>query len=182
MSRIPLLIVSLLLLAPAAITQTAPKANSSQAPNNAQSSNAAQAPNSTQAPNSAQKPVKKNPLLPYPGNWIGAFEDKPWILLNLNLAGEKFSGSLQRTRTFDLNDNGEIKHVSDDFVTYPLVDGVLNPDGLLLTFKDPSMQEPQRYIMKLNTDATAAEIKMIGMEVRPGMAKPKPWKLMKVGK
>ncbi len=163
MSR-ALLACSLLLLMSGAIAQTVPKPN----PN----------PNSPQG--SAHGPVKKNPLVPYAGNWIGAFEDKPWILLNLNLSGEQFSGSLQRTRTVDFNDNGEIKHVSEDFVTYPLVEGTLNPDGLLLTFKDPNTLETQRYMMKLSSDATTAEIKMVAMKMPPGMPKPKPWKVMKV--
>lgn len=161
MSR-ALLVCSLLLLFSAAVAQTPPKAN----------------PNSP--PGTPQAPVKKNPLLPYAGNWIGAFEEKPWILLNLNLVGEQFSGSLQRARKIDLNDNGEIKHVSEDFETDSLVDAKLNPDGLLITVKDPNTQETFRYTMKLNSDATTAEIKMIAMNMPPGMAKPKPWKLMKV--
>lgn len=161
MSR-ALLACSLVLLVAAATAQTTPKPN----------------PNSPAG--AAQTPVKKNPLVPYAGNWIGAFEEKPWILLNLNLVGEKFSGSLQRTKTVDLNDNGELKHVSDEFVTQPLVDGILNPDGLLLTFKDPNTQETFRYMMKLSSDETAAELKMIAMNMPPGMPKPKPWKVMKV--
>ena len=89
MSRV-LLACSLLLFVSTATAQTASKPN----------------PNSPQG--ATQTPVKKNPLLPYAGNWIGAFEGKPWILLNLNLVGEQFSGSLQRTKTIDLNDNGEL--------------------------------------------------------------------------
>ena len=100
--------------------------------------------------------------------------------MNINLAGEKFSGSLQRAKSVDLNDNGEIKHVSEEFVTLSLADGALNPDGLLLTFKDSNTQETQRYMMKLSVDATTAEIKMIAMNMPPGMPKPKPWKVMKV--
>ncbi len=161
MSR-ALLACSLLLLVTAAVAQTTPKPN----------------PNSPAG--AAKAPIKKNPLVAYAGNWIGAFEQRPWILLNLNLAGEKFSGSLQRAKTVDLNDNGELKHVSDEFVTQPLVDGVLNPDGLLLTFKDPNTQETFRYMMKLSSDETTAELKMIAMNMPPGMPKPKPWKVMKV--
>ncbi|MFZ0706528.1 MAG: hypothetical protein WAM71_13060 [Candidatus Korobacteraceae bacterium] len=171
-----LLALSLALLTSAAIAQSAPKPNPTQTPNSAQ------APNSSQTPYSAKAPVKKNPLLPYVGNWIGAFEDKPWILLTLNLSGEQFSGSLERTRKVDLNDNGEIKHVSDDFVNDPLVEAKLNPDGLLISVKDPNTQEVFRYMMKLSSDEKTAEIKMIAMNMPPGMAKPKPWKLMKVVK
>lgn len=160
MSRL-LLACSLLFFVSTTIAQTAPQ------------------PNQTQG--GAKAPVKKNPLLPYAGNWIGAFENKPWILLNLNLSGEQFSGSLERATKIELNDNGEIKHVSDEFVNDPLLDAKLNPDGLLITVKDPNTQENFRYVMKLTSD-TAAEIKMIAMNMPPGMAKPKPWKLMKVGK
>jgi len=169
------LAVSLGLLVSVLAAQTPPKGNSNLAPN----SNSAQTPNSTKNPNSGQAPVKKNPLVAYAGNWIGAFENKPWILLNLSLVGDKFSGSLQRTSKFDIGDDGEVKHVSDDFITLPLTDAILNPDGLLITLKHPDTQETERFVMKLTGDSTA-EIKMIAMKMPPGMSKPKPWKLMKV--
>ena len=35
-------------------------------------------------------------------------------------------------------------------------------------------------MMKLSSDETTAEIKMIAMNMPPGMPKPKPWKVMKV--
>lgn len=161
MSR-ALLACSLLLLVSGSIAQTAPK------------------PNPNSPPGSAQAPVKKNPLVPYAGNWIGAFENKPWILLNLNLSGEQFSGSVERAKKIDLNDNGELKHVSDEFVNDPLVKAELNPDGLLITVKDPNTQETFRYMMKLSSDEKTAEIKMIAMNMPPGMPKAKPWKVMKV--
>jgi len=100
------------------------------------------------------------------------------MLLNLNLVGEQFSGSMQRAKKIDMNDNGEIKHVSEEFSNDPLAQGTLNPDGLLLTFKNPATQETARYLMKLTGESTA-EIKMIAMEMPPGMPKPKPWKLTK---
>ncbi len=56
---------------------------------------------------------------------------------------------MQRAKNIDLNDNGEMKHVSDEFVTDPLVEAKLNPDGLLITCKDPNTQETFRYMMKL---------------------------------
>jgi len=160
--RRALLAFSLVLFLSTAIAQTAPK------------------PNANSPQGAAHAPVKKNPLVAYAGNWIGAFEEKPWILLNLNLIGEQFSGSLQRAKSIDLNDNGELKHVSEEFVTYPLAEAKLNPDGLLISVKDPNTQEVFRYIMKLKSDETTAEIKMIAANMPPGMAKPKPWKLMKV--
>lgn len=160
MSR-ALLACSFLLLSSLLIAQTAPNPN----------------PNSPQG--STQAPVKKNPLLPYAGNWIGAFEEKPWILLNLKLTGERFSGSLERAKSIELNDNGDIKHVGEDFVTDAVVDAKLNPDGLLITVKDPNTQETFRYMMKITSDSDA-ELKMIAMNMPPGMAKPKPWKVMKV--
>jgi len=161
MSRVVLACL-LLLFVSAAIAQTAPKPS----------------PNSPQG--ATPTPVKKNPLLAYAGNWIGAFEGKPWILLNLNLVGEQFSGSLQRTKTIDLSDNGELKNVGDEFETDLLVEAKLNPDGLLITVKHPDKQETDRYMMKLSSDATTAEIKMVAMNMPPGMPKPKPWKVMKV--
>jgi len=127
----------------------------------------------------AQGVVKKSPLAPYAGNWYSMFEGKPWMLLNLNLSGEQFSGSLQRSRDFAFSDNGELKRVSDEILTYQMVDAKLTPDGLLLTFKSPDKPETQRYMMKMTGELTA-EIKMIEMVMPPGMPKPKPWKLTKV--
>jgi hypothetical protein len=157
-----LLAFSLLLLASIAIAQTAP------------------APNANSPQSTAKAPVKKNPLLPYAGNWIGAFENKPWILVTLNLSGEQFSGAIQRAKKVDLSDNGEIKHVGDEFENDPVVEAKLNPDGLLITVKHPDSRETDRYQMKLSADETNAEIKMLAMNMPPGMGKPKPWKLMKV--
>jgi hypothetical protein len=132
-------------------------------------------------PTPGQAPVKKNPLLPYAGNWICTLDNKPWFVLSLNLVGEQFSGSLQRVRSFDLNDSGEVKRVSEEFEAYQLTDATLNPEGLLLTLKDPDTQQTQRYQMKLTGDSTA-EIKMLAMTLPPGMPKPKPWKLTKAAR
>ena len=63
-------------------------------------------------------------------------------------------------------------------MTEPLVEGRLNPDGLLLTVKNEAQAE--RYLMKLTSESTA-EIKMLAMTMPPGMPKPKPWKLTKAG-
>ena len=120
--------------------------------------------------------VKKSPLIPYAGNWVGILENKPWLVLSLSLAGEQFSGSLQHPHNLEFNDNGELKKISEDFTTETVVDGKLNPDGLLLTFKDPDTQETNRYMMKLTSDSTA-ELKMIAMTMPPGMPKLKPWKV-----
>jgi len=122
--------------------------------------------------------VKKSPLVPYAGNWVGTFDGKPWVLLNLSLLGDQFSGSLYHSRHITVNDNGDLKTISEDSITEPLIEGKLNPDGLLLTVKDPETQESSRYLMKLTGENTA-DLKMIGMAMPPGMPKPKPWKLIK---
>ena len=95
-------------------------------------------------PGSPATPVKKSPLLPYAGNWIGTFENQPWLILSLGLSGEQFSGAIRRPQKFEFNDNGELKKISEEFVTEIIVDGKLNPDGLLLTFKNPETQETDR--------------------------------------
>ncbi len=136
-------------------------------------------PQSKQSSGQAQAKVKKSPLVPFVANWYSLFNGKPWLLLSLNLSGEQFSGSLQRSREFAFKDNGDLKSVSDDILTYQLIDAKLTPDGLLLAFKDPDKPKPQRYMMKLTGDSTA-EIKMIEMVMPPGMPKPNPWKLTKV--
>jgi hypothetical protein len=147
----------------------------------AQSSSAKQqgsTPSSAKQQGASSTTPKKSPLVAYAGNWIGTFEGKPWMILNLSLVGEQFSGSLQRASRIDFNDNGELKHVSEEFVAEPLVDGKLNPDGLVLTVRNADTQETSRYLMKLTSESTA-QIKMIEMTMPPGMPKPKPWKLTK---
>lgn len=127
-------------------------------------------------PGSPPAQVKKSPLLPYAGNWIGTFENQPWLILSLSLSGERFSGAMRHPQKIDVNDDGDLKKISEEFVTDTIVDGKLNPDGLLLTFKDSATQETDRYMMKLTSDTTA-ELKMIAMTMPPGMPKPKPWKM-----
>ena len=107
---------------------------------------------------------------------LGPSPNQPWLILSLNLAGEQFSGAMRHPQKFELDDNGELKKISEEFVTETIVDGKLNPDGLLLTFKEPETQETNRYMMKLTSDSTA-ELKMIAMTMPPGMPKPKPWKV-----
>jgi len=52
----------------------------------------------------------------------------------------------------------------------------------VLTAKDPDTQETGRYLMRLVLPAKdAADLKMIGATMPPGMPKPKPWRLLKVG-
>jgi hypothetical protein len=131
-------------------------------------------------PGVAPTQSRPSPLAPYAGHWTGSFEDKPWLTLSLSLAGDKLSGSLRHPRNIEMNDNGELKKISEEVVTEAVVEAVVNPDGLLLTVKDPEAQSSDRYLMKLTGDTTA-EIKMIGMVMPPGMPKPKPWKLAKSG-
>ena len=59
-------------------------------------------------------------------------------------------------------------------------DAQVNPDGLLLTTKDPDTQETNRFTMKLTGESTA-ELKMSAMKMPPGMPKIRPWKLTKAG-
>jgi hypothetical protein len=61
-----------------------------------------------------------------------------------------------------------------------VAEAVVNPDGLLLSLKDAETQEQDRYQMRLIVpDKNAADLKMIGMPMPPGMPKPKPWRLVR---
>src|SRR6202007_1268650 len=86
------------------------------------------------APNA---PVRKSPLAPYAGAWIGMFEGRAWMSIRLNLQSEQISGSMQRAHDFKFNNNGGLQSVSEDQVTEGIESGVLQGDGLLLTLKDP---------------------------------------------
>ncbi len=124
------------------------------------------------------KPVRKSPLADYAGAWFGSFEGKVWLTVRLSLQADHLSGSIQRPRNVQFNDQGEIRSVSDDQSIEVVQDAQVNPDGLLLTAKDPDTQETNRYTMRLTGESTA-EIKMSAMKMPPGMPKIKPWKVTK---
>jgi hypothetical protein len=125
------------------------------------------------------QPVKKNPLAAYAGTWTGSFEGKTWLTVKLAPQAERLTGSIQHASKLQFNDLGEIKSASDEQSIEAVQDAQVNPDGLLLTTKDPGTQETNRYTMRL-TGETTAEIKMSAMRMPPGMPKIRPWKLSKV--
>ncbi len=125
-------------------------------------------------------PVRKSPLAEYAGTWTGSFEGKTWLMVKLALQADRLSGSIQHPRDLQFNDQGELKSASEEQTTEVVQDAQVNPDGLLLTVKDPDTQQTNRFTMKLTGEATA-EIKMSAMNMPPGMPKVKPWKLAKAG-
>lgn len=123
-----------------------------------------------------------SPLLQYCGGWTSIFEGKVWLRLQLEMRGEQVVGSLIHPKNITMNDNGELKSFSEEQSTEAVAEAVLNPDGLLLTFKDTDTQETDRYMMRvILPEKESAELKMIGMAMPPGMPKPKPWRLVKSG-
>src|SRR5215472_5404790 len=94
-------------------------------------------------PGNAATPEKKpvSPFAEYAGEWVATFDGKTWLRLTLQLEGEKLAGSLVHARNINLNDNGEVKSVSEDQVTEMIADAVVNPDGLLITLKDTDTQQ-----------------------------------------
>ena len=132
------------------------------------------------APGMQNAPARKSPLAEYAGSWIGTFQGHTWIAVRLTHQGTAISGSLQRPRDLEFQDSGELKSVSDERMTDAVEQAVLQGDGLLLTVKDPATQETFRYVMRL-TSANTAELKMVAMSMPPGMPKPKPWTLSRVG-
>ena len=131
----------------------------------------------------ASTPQKKvSPLAEYAGNWTSTFDGKIWLSLRLELHGDQLTGSLLHPHSLELNDNGELKSVSEEQATETITNATVNPDGLLLTLNDPDTKEIDRYLMKLLLPTKdTADLKMIAMSVRPGMPKPKPWRLAKSG-
>ena len=125
------------------------------------------------------QPVKKSPLAGYAGTWIGTFEERPWLTVQLTLQGQQLSGSLRRAHDLQFSDAGEIKSVGDTQVTEVIEDATLNGDGLLLTAKNPDTNETDRFTMRL-TSESLAELKMSAMSMPPGMPKLRPWKLTRV--
>jgi hypothetical protein len=128
----------------------------------------------------AEPKKKVSPLAEYSGEWASTFNGRVWLRLQLELRGDELIGALLHARNIDLNDNGEIKSVSEEQSGGTIREAVLNPDGLLLTVKDAGSQEIDRYTMRLILPSKEeADFKMIGQSMPPGMAKPKPWRLVK---
>ena len=133
-------------------------------------------------PGNAATPQKKpvSPFADYAGEWTAIFDGKVWLRLVLQLQGEKLAGSLVHARNINEDDKGEVKWVSEDQATETIADAVVNPDGLLITLKDSDTQETESYMMKLIRPAKdAADLKLIGQAMPPGMPKPKPWRVIK---
>jgi len=130
--------------------------------------------------NPQKKPV--SPFAEYTGEWTATFEGKIWMRLTLVSEGEKPAGSLVHARDIRLNDNGDLKSASEEQSTAIITDAVVNPDGLMITVKDSETQETDRYMMRLvQPQKDAADLKLIGQVMPPGMPKPKPWRLVKSG-
>jgi len=139
-----------------------------------------QAPKTSSNPPGKAKPV--SPMTDYAGDWAATFEGRVWLRLRLVLQDDKLTGAMTHARSVSLNDAGELKSVSEEESGEIVTDAVLNPDGLLLTVKDKDSQETSRYLMRLVLPAKqAADLKLIGQAMPPGMAKPKPWRLEKAG-
>ena len=131
-------------------------------------------------PGMQNAPARKSPLAEYAGTWIGIFQGHTWMTVRLTQQGPILGGSLQRPRDLEFQDSGDLKSVSAERSNDSVDNAVIQGDGLLLTVKDPGTQETFRYVMRL-TSANTAELKMVGMSMPPGMAKPKPWILSRLG-
>jgi len=136
-----------------------------------------------QAPGGTAPPKKQiSPFADYAGEWTSTFDGKVWLRLRLELAGDRLIGSLAHARDIALKDSGELKSVSEEQSTETISDAVVNPDGLLLTAKDPDTQETSRWLMRLGSPVKdVADLRMVGEAMPPGMPKPKPWLLVKSG-
>ena len=85
---------------------------------------------------------------------------------------------MEHPHSVDLYDNGEVKSISDEHSSEVVQDAKLTGDDLLLTVKNETTHELDRFSMRLTSDTTA-NLKMLAMSMPPGMPKPKPWKLTK---
>jgi len=125
-------------------------------------------------------PARKSPLEGYTGTWIGMFQGHAWITMKLNKQGTDLTGTIQRAAKVDFENSGDLKSVSDETATDAVQKAVLQGDSLLLTVQDTTSLETFHYVMRL-TSANTAEFRMSGMNMPPGMPKPKPWQLSRVG-
>lgn len=129
---------------------------------------------------SAPKAKPVSPFAAYSGEWTAAFNGNVWLRFRLQMQGDTMTGSIERPRSVALNDNGELKSVSDERSTEQVTSAEVNPDGLVLTAVDSETKETTRYMMKLIPPANdVADVKVIAMAMPPGMPKPKPWRVSK---
>ena len=135
-----------------------------------------------QAPASGSaKPSKAqqvSPFADYVGDWISTLDGKVWLLLQLELHGERINGFLTHSRDLEMNDEGGLRSASDEKVKEAITDATLNPDGLLITVKYADAEKTDQYMMRLTTPGQVAELKMVAQDMPPGMPKPKPWALV----
>ncbi len=131
-------------------------------------------------PGMQNAPARKSPLEGYAGTWIGMFQGHAWITVKLNKQGDELTGTLQRAHDLQFQNSGELKSVGEEQTTSGIEKAVLQGDGLLLTAKDPNAQQTEHYVMRLMS-ANTAELKMASMNMQPGMPKPRPWQLSRVG-
>ncbi len=133
------------------------------------------------APGGAKAATKQqvSPFAEYAGDWIGILDGKVWLLLQLEVHGEQLTGWLTHPHDLELNDEGDLRSVSDEKVKEAITEATINPDGLLLTVRYEDAKKTDQYMMRLKEPGKSAEMKMLAMDMPPGMPKPKPWTLMK---
>ena len=131
-------------------------------------------------PGMQNAPARKSPLAEYAGAWIGTFEGHTWMAIRLSIQGNQVSGTIQRPQELQFADSGDLKSVGDQKLTWTVENSQLTGDGLLLTVKNADSPQPDHYVIRLTT-ANTAEVKMVAMNMPPGMPKPKPWTLSRVG-
>lgn len=125
-------------------------------------------------------PARKSPLEGYAGTWIGMFQGHAWITIRLNMQAPELTGTIQRAAHIDFANSGDLKSVSEETATDAVHKAVVQGDSLLLTVQDTTSQEIFHYVMRL-TSANTAELRMSEMNMPPGMPKPSPWQLSRVG-
>jgi len=131
-------------------------------------------------PGMQNAPARKSPLEGYAGTWIGMFQGHAWITVKLSKQDADLTGTIQRAAHIDFANSGDLKSVSDETATDAVQKAVLQGDSLLLTVQDTTSQEIFHYVLRL-TSANTAELKMASMNMQPGMPKPRPWQLSRVG-
>lgn len=126
-----------------------------------------------------QKPqVRKAAIDEYAGTWNSMFGGKPWMILGLGFEGDKLTGWMQHAQDFQFNDQGELKSVGDTLAKETVETAEMSGDGLVITLKNDDTKAIERYLMRIVAPDTA-ELRMSGMNMPPGMPKPRPWKLTK---
>jgi hypothetical protein len=120
------------------------------------------------------KAANTPPLQDFAGTWVVKFDGKNLMVLTLKLANGKFSGSLSRPESFQMDQGGEFSHINpkhrDDTIAEP---SVVGGD---LQFKAVYGNDSDEYVLRLSDRDHA----LLQIKFESHLVPDPPWSLVRV--